>query len=99
MFFLALITSTFFIGSPPNSSLTTKMKIQTIIFVSIYVSLPLSIFILLLLNINEQCNINLINYLKCLIFSIVFSAIIFFLSKNGFRSEQSTQKYKKYKKY
>jgi len=91
---ILMLSSSFFIGSPPISSLSTRMKIANIIFVGIYLSLPMSIFILLLLNINEQCNITLLNYFKCLIFSFIFSAIIFYLMMNGYKSIKTYKKYR-----
>ena len=94
-----MLSSSFFIGSPPISSLSTRMKIANIIFVGIYLSLPMSIFILLLLNINEQCNITLLNYFKCLIVSFIFSAIIFYLIMNGYKSNNSNKSKQTYKKY
>ena len=98
---MLMLTSVFFIGSPPTSSLSTKMKIANIIFIGIYLSLPMSIFVLLLLNINEQCNITLVNYFKCLIVSFIFSAIIFYLImvKNEYKSNNSNKSIKTYNKY
>ncbi len=98
---ILMLSSAFFIGSPPTSSLSTRIKIETIIFIGIYLSLPMSIFILLLLNINEQCNITLINYFKCFIVSFIFSALIFYLMmvKNQYKSNNSNKSIKTYKKY
>ena len=96
---MLMLTSTFFIGSPPSGSLSTKIKIQTIIFLGIYLSIPMSIFVLLLLNINEQCNITLLNYFKCFIFSFIFGVIIFYLMMNGYKSNKSNKSIKTYKKF
>ena len=75
VFFCSFSTSGFIFGSPPKNSFTLLGRIKYNVGISIYISYPISFFILLLLKINTNYNLNLLNYAKCLFFSFI---VIFF---------------------
>jgi hypothetical protein len=72
--------SIFIIGSTPKKykeSITMKYIILIIIG-SLFWSMPISLFVLLLFNINYDFTLNLLNYLKCFV-SIFVLAFIFLI--------------------
>ena len=88
-------TAAFIFGSPPSESFTIITRFQYISAIALYISCPVSFFILLLLNVNIGYEINLLNYIKCLFFPFIIIISCFYLENNKNQVKKIKMKLKK----